>query len=112
MSFVELYRDLEKFIDSPKRRFKVCLRVKRGMVFTGRPGGMYKDQIYLEGAVKILQKRKEIDFKSLYAGKISLGDLERMKKKLRTMSLKLPWYLSSEDEYARALDRIADFNEI
>jgi hypothetical protein len=112
ISFAELYKDLEKYIDSPKRRFRACLRVKRGVVYTGRPGGLYKDQIYLEGAVKILRKRKEIDFKLLYAGKIALDDVERMQKKTRTNDLKYPWYLQDTQTYLNALDRIAAFNNI
>ena len=35
---------------------------------------MYKDQIYLRGAIEILTKRKKIDFLALHAGKISLND--------------------------------------
>ena len=86
--------------------------MKRGLVYTARPGGLYKDQIYLEGAVQILQQRKDINFSALYAGKISLEDLERLHKRLRTMSLKLPWFLQDPAEYLRALDTIAEFNSI
>jgi len=43
MSFVELFNDLEKYIDNPRRRWKCTLRVKRGMVDTVEPGGLYKD---------------------------------------------------------------------
>eukprot|EP00826_Nyctotherus_ovalis_P042100 TRINITY_DN4297_c0_g2_i1.p1 TRINITY_DN4297_c0_g2~~TRINITY_DN4297_c0_g2_i1.p1 ORF type:complete len:507 (-),score=120.35 TRINITY_DN4297_c0_g2_i1:51-1571(-) len=112
LSFAELYKDLEKYIDCPKRRFRACLRVKRGVVYTGRPGGLYKDQIYLEGAVKILRKRKEIDFKLLYAGKIAIDDVERMQKKIKTADLKFPWFLKDEQAYLNALDKIAEFNGI
>ncbi len=31
MSFVELFNDLEKYVDSPKKRWKYVLRVKRGL---------------------------------------------------------------------------------
>ena len=112
MSFAELYRDLGKYIDCPKRRFRACLRVKRGVVYTGRPGGLYKDQIYLEGAIKILRRRKEIDFKALYAGKIAMEDVERVQKKIKDTSLKFPWYLNNQEDYMRALDKIAEFNDI
>jgi hypothetical protein len=68
LSFADLFKDLEKYIDCPKRRyytrerghnllldrFRACLRVKRGLTYTDSPGGMYKDQVYLEGAVMIL----------------------------------------------------------
>ena len=82
------------------------------MTYTETHGGMYKDQVYLEGAVMILKKRKEINFEGLYSGKIALEDLERFQKKLRMMSLKLPWFLNDKEEYMKALDRISDFNHI
>lgn len=43
MSFVELYNELEKYVDNPKRRWKNVLRVKRGMEDTKDEGGLYKD---------------------------------------------------------------------
>ena len=54
LSFVELFDDLERYIDDKMSRFKFVLRVKRGKEDTGEPGGYYKDQVYLEGAVAIL----------------------------------------------------------
>lgn len=55
------------------------LRVKRGLSDTSSPGGLYKDQVYLEGAVQLLKNRKTIDFKTLYCGKLNLSDLKRPK---------------------------------
>ena len=43
MSFVELYQDLEKYIDDPEDRWKQCVRVKRGLQDTSLHQGMYKD---------------------------------------------------------------------
>ena len=51
MSFVDLFNDLEKYIDNPRRRLKCVIRVKRGIIDTSEPGGLYKDQVYLEGAI-------------------------------------------------------------
>jgi len=51
MSFVDLFNDLEKYIDNPKRRWKCVVRVKRGIMDTGEAGGLYKDQVYMEGAI-------------------------------------------------------------
>lgn len=61
------------------------MRFKRGMIDTSEPGGLYKDQVYLEGAVAILSERKELDFYGLCCGKISLDDVKRLgaAKKLR-----------------------------
>ncbi len=55
LSFIDLFDDLEKYIDNPRRRFKCVTRVKRGIIDTIEPGGLYKDQVYLEGAIQILQ---------------------------------------------------------
>ena len=111
-SFVELYADLEKYIDCPKRRFRVCLRVKRGLSYTDKPGGMYKDQVYLEGAVTILRKRKEIDFETLHSGKICLEDLEKVKRSIRNIGVKFPWFLANKEKYMKVLDKIAEVNNI
>lgn len=43
MSFAELFKDLEKYVDNPKLRYKYVLRVKRGLADTSQPGGLYKD---------------------------------------------------------------------
>ena len=47
MSFKDLYKDLEKFIDDPDDRWKLCVRVKRGLGDTSALQGMYKDQVRL-----------------------------------------------------------------
>ena len=54
MSFVTLFRDLEKYLDCPERRWTMVLRVKRGLTDTSKPGGLYKDKLYLEGAIVLL----------------------------------------------------------
>ncbi len=74
MSFVELFEELAQYVDDPFRRWKYCLRVKRGMTDTSQPGGMYKDQVYLEGSVKILRNRKQLDFVGLHCGKMTVDD--------------------------------------
>ena len=43
MSFVELFNDIEKYIDSKCSRWKFVLRLKRGLIETCEPGGLYKD---------------------------------------------------------------------
>ena len=64
-------------MDDPKKRFRLCVRCKRGMTDTSFHGGYYKDKVYFEGAVKILTCRKTIDFDDLYAGKISVDDIKK-----------------------------------
>ena len=34
MSFVDLFKDLERYVDSPQARWKFALRVKRGLTDT------------------------------------------------------------------------------
>lgn len=62
MGFVELYNSIEKYIDDRNSRWNACLRFKRGLIDTAEPGGLYKDQVYLEGAVAILAERHTLDF--------------------------------------------------
>lgn len=77
LSFVDLFKDLEQYVDTASARWKFVVRVKRGLTDTSQKGGLYKDQVYLEGAVKILSMRKALNFKALLCGKISLQDLPR-----------------------------------
>ncbi len=39
LSFVELFNDLEKYVDNPRKRWKYVLRFKRGLTDTSEPGG-------------------------------------------------------------------------
>mmetsp|Transcript_10298 Transcript_10298/g.10285 ORF Transcript_10298/g.10285 Transcript_10298/m.10285 type:complete len:120 (-) Transcript_10298:37-396(-) len=114
MSFVDLFNDLEKFIDNPKRRFKCVARVKRGLIDTSEPGGLYKDQVYLEGAIQILRERKTTDFIGLYCGKLSLDDLKKqqIEKRLKKEGILLPKFMQNMEEYMKALDVIATVNHI
>ena len=42
-SFEKMFNLLEIFVKNPEKRFQLCLRVKRGLNETEKPGGMYKD---------------------------------------------------------------------
>ena len=50
------------------------MRVKRGIKDTSLKGGMYKDQVYLIGAVDILKNRKKIDFLQFHCVKMGVKD--------------------------------------
>lgn len=54
MSFVELFHDLEKYVDDPNSRWKFTVRAKRGLIDTSQKGGLYKDKCYLEGLHMLL----------------------------------------------------------
>jgi len=114
LSFVELFNDIEKYIDSKFSRWKFVLRLKRGLIETSEPGGLYKDQCYLEGAVEFLKHRRSIDIFGLFTGKISLEDLRKPKiqKVLNKESIKLPTFVQDMDKYMAALDIIARTNHI
>ena len=114
MSFVELFQDIEKYIDDPDARWKLTCRWKRGFCDTRQAGGYYKDQAYLEGVVKILRNRRSLDFLGLFCGKISLEDLQRpsIAKKLKKDEIKTPAIIKRMNEYMSALDRIAYVNQI
>ena len=78
---------LEKYIGDPHRRWKYVMRVKRGLVNTEEPGGFYKDQVYLRGAMDILRNRKKFDVEDLYCGKIALADLLLINNELKRVKL-------------------------
>ena len=114
MGFSELFKDLEKYVDCPKTRYRYVLRVKRGLADTSLPGGLYKDQVYLEGALKLLENRHSVDWQGFYSAKFNIEDLKRPKlmKKLKKENLVLPKFVEDPASYVRALDVIAKDNFI
>lgn len=112
MSFVELYNDLAQYVDDSFRRWKECVRVKRGLVDAGMKGGCVRDVVYLEGAVEILRRRRELDFRRLYSGKLTLSDLSRPEIARRCKEGLLPSFLTDTEKYLSALDRVAEVNGI
>ena len=114
MSFKELYRALKKYVDCKEKLWRKCLRVKRGLKNTEDKGGMYKDQVYFIGAVKILQNRAKIDFYDLYSGKFNLKDCLKLKR-INLISLHkniFPYFLNDQEKYRKVLDKIAKANFI
>jgi hypothetical protein len=88
--------------------------VKRGLNDTSQPGGLYKDQVYLEGALKLLEHRKTIDWQGFYSAKLNIEDLERPKimKNLKKKNIVLPKFVEKAEEYVQCLDVIAKHNFI
>merc|ERR1719440_1319963 len=104
LSFRELYDDLEQFLgDSTEERWDYCVRAKRGLLDTSQPGGFIKDQMYLTGAMEILENRHRIDFDALYIGKLSVVDAHRAKCTglARTERVQLPSFLQTAEQKAR-----------
>jgi hypothetical protein len=114
LSFTELFENLGQYVDDPMKRWKQCLRAKRGVSDTSQPGGYYKDQCYLSGAAQILLNRDSIDFYKLYSGKISLDDLNRpeINQSVDCSNLVYPIFLRDLGKYRSLLEVIAHTNSI
>ena len=84
------------------------------MIDTSEHGGLYKDQVYLEGAINILKERHSIDFVGLYAGKLSLEDFKRPEiyKRIKKELIMIPRFMDDMGEYMKALNLIAKTNFI
>lgn len=68
----------------------------------------------MEGAVQILKNRKNLDFRALMSGKISLRDLQRQEiyEQINFDNQLLPKFMDDMEEYMRCLDVIAECNHI
>ncbi|GFN92320.1 hypothetical protein PoB_001882600 [Plakobranchus ocellatus] len=113
LSFKELFSDLEKFVYSPNVRWDYCLRAKRGQVDTSRPGSFCKDQVYLEGLLQLLKRRRILDFPLLVRlGKVSFEDVNResVTELANLTNTRIPWFMEDLTVYHRQLDHIAHTN--
>ena len=72
LSFWETFKGLQKYITDFEDCWIQTLRVKRGLSDTSKPGALCKDQATFDGAMRIIENRNNINFKALYAGKVSL----------------------------------------
>lgn len=70
------------------------------------------DQAYLIGAVKLLEKRKTIDFQALMCGRLRSDELQRVKRITRKFGVRQPDFMSNMREYYKRLDEIAEANFI
>ena len=113
LSFVELFKYLEPYTPDESKRFKLCARVKRGLVDTSQPGACSLDQNYFGGAVEILRSLSTVDIRLLYCGQIALEDLRRLKNVIRTSCIKLPPFMATPErysDYVESLKLIAQAN--
>ena len=87
------------------------MRCKRGLEDTGAPGGYYKDQANLRGAVRLLAARREIDFTLLHCVRVSIEDFPRATPAARRACaagrVLLPQFVRDAEAYRRELDAIA-----
>lgn len=114
MSFAELNKALTPYVDSAERRWKLCLRIKRGLKDTSMPGGFSRNQHYLNGVFDVLQYLEKHDYnpEELYAGKIAVADAERARKMTPDRKYLLPAFLQkmSREEYKKGIQRIKKLN--
>nr|XP_057933272.1 microtubule-associated tyrosine carboxypeptidase isoform X2 [Doryrhamphus excisus] len=113
MSFSQLFGHIARFVRDPDVRWEYCLRAKRGQTDTSQPGCFSKDQVYLDGILKILRHRKNIDFKMLTSlGKVSYEDVERLRHLAAITSARIPHFMRDQDQYLQHLDHIVAVNKL
>ncbi|KAK3096593.1 hypothetical protein FSP39_001549 [Pinctada imbricata] len=110
MTFKQLYDHLSMYIKNTDYRWRLCMRVKRGLIDPNDLGGYGKDQCYFEGAVEILRNLDEIDFQLLMSGKMCVDELNRCKRLSRTDCVKLPAFMRNETKYKKQLRAISTLN--
>ena len=117
LTFAELFKHLAKYIDSKERRWRVCLRVKRGVKDTSVPEVFTKDQIYLKGVVKVLSwlEKNNYEAERLYVGKIAVEDVEIAEAQADKDKIILPWFLSDNEKkewYIQQIENIRKVNNL
>ncbi|MEQ2306488.1 hypothetical protein AMECASPLE_008788 [Ameca splendens] len=113
MSFSQLFHNLGHFVQDPNTRWDYCVRAKRGQTDTALPGCFSKDQVYLEGILKILRNRDKIDFPMLMAlGKVSFEDVDRLKPLGQMENVRIPHFMQDQARYAEQLTKIMVVNQL
>ncbi|XP_026867261.2 uncharacterized protein KIAA0895-like [Electrophorus electricus] len=113
MSFSQLFSHIARFVQDPAVRWEYCLRAKRGQTDTSKPGCFSKDQVYLDGILRILRHRTNIDFKMLTSlGKVSYEDVERLRHHAILRGTRIPHFMRDEERYRQQLDHIVTVNEL
>ncbi|TNM92691.1 hypothetical protein fugu_018093 [Takifugu bimaculatus] len=113
MSFTQLFNDLGRFVQDPNTRWDYCVRAKRGQSDTAQPGCFSKDQVYLDGILKILRYRDKINFPLLMAlGKVSYEDVERLKPLAHMENVRIPHFMQDQARYSQQLAKIMAVNQL
>uniref|UniRef100_A0A8C5TMY3 KIAA0895 like n=1 Tax=Malurus cyaneus samueli TaxID=2593467 RepID=A0A8C5TMY3_9PASS len=111
LSFSALFQDLEQYVQDAGVRWEYCVRAKRGQTDTSQPGCFSKDQVYLDGILRILRHRQTIDFPLLAAlGKVSYEDVNRLKKFGVLDKARIPHFMQDLERYMKQLDHIVTTN--
>uniref|UniRef100_H3C953 Microtubule associated tyrosine carboxypeptidase 2 n=1 Tax=Tetraodon nigroviridis TaxID=99883 RepID=H3C953_TETNG len=114
VSFSQLFSSLGRFVQDPHTRWDYCVRAKRGQSDTAhRLSCFSKDQVYLDGLLRILRHRDSIDFPLLVAlGKVSFDDVERLRHLARLEKVRIPHFMQDQARYAQQLARIMAANQL
>ncbi|XP_064375370.1 microtubule-associated tyrosine carboxypeptidase 1 isoform X2 [Dromaius novaehollandiae] len=113
LSFSALFQDLEQYVQDAGVRWEYCVRAKRGQTDTSQPGCFSKDQVYLDGILRILRYRQTIDFPLLAAlGKVSYEDVNRLKKFGVLEKTRIPHFMQDLERYMKQLDHIVTTNRL
>ncbi|XP_077310073.1 microtubule-associated tyrosine carboxypeptidase 1 [Lithobates pipiens] len=111
-SFSELFQDLQQFVENPAVRWEYCVRAKRGQRDTAQPGCFSKDQVYLDGIIRILRHRRSIDFRLLTSlGKVSFEDAEGLQRFAELDNACLPHFMQDMERYHQQLHHIMETNQ-
>ncbi|XP_008330084.2 uncharacterized protein KIAA0895 [Cynoglossus semilaevis] len=111
MSFSQLFCNLGNFVQDPNTRWDYCVRAKRGQSDTAQPGCFSKDQVYLDGILKILRHRDKINFPMLIAlGKVSFEDVDRLKAEAQMENTRIPYFMQDQVRYGEQLEKIMTVN--
>merc|ERR1712176_602205 len=71
---------------------------------TSQHGAFAKDQVYLDGAMRILAVRHDVDFRLFYAGQVSLDDLPRIAEMADFSATHIPDFLKDLSMYRQNLE--------
>ncbi|XP_068432533.1 microtubule-associated tyrosine carboxypeptidase-like, partial [Clinocottus analis] len=113
MSFGRLFSHIARFVQDPDVRWEYCLRAKRGQTDTSQPGCFSKDQVYLDGILRILRHRRTIDFKMLTSlGKVSFEDIEMLRPLAVLPRTRIPHFMRDQERYLQHLDHIVSVNNL
>ena len=111
MNFVQLFTELAPYMPSPKRRFGLVTRIKRGLLDQSLPGGSGKAQVYFEGALTILRRDFDTDdLRLLYAGRLMLSEMDRVRRLAHTSFITLPSFAADLEKYRKDLRAMALLN--
>ncbi|CAN9507302.1 unnamed protein product [Ophioblennius macclurei] len=113
MSFSQLFAHIARFVRDPHVRWEYCLRAKRGQTDTSQPGCFSKDQVYLDGILRILRHRRTIDFQMLTSlGKVSFEDVERLRHRAAPSRTRIPHFMRDQERYLQHLEHIVAVNQL